>query len=91
MDISRAHYCLVHDLVITKCEAYGLNKNNLKLSVILISHKHIKDLTRINNRNVNLKKTQLKTKGGNHFILRGKITIDNKLTFQEYINEERIL
>ena len=31
MDLSKAHDCLPHDLIIAKFEAYSLSKNSLKL------------------------------------------------------------
>ena len=31
MDLSKAYYCLPHDLIIAKFEAYGLSKSSLSL------------------------------------------------------------
>ena len=39
MDLSKAYDCLPHDLIIAKCEAYGLSKNSLKLLLDYLGRK----------------------------------------------------
>ena len=40
MDLSKAYYCLAHDLLIAKLEAYGLDTNNLSLLYSVLNNRY---------------------------------------------------